>query len=874
MNIRVFLAIRNLTRTKRSVLLLVALAIVIALLQAVNVVNTNVLEHNVIDAEIRYGRWHLAYYAFDPEIIPQIESSRNVAKASFGYRLRPQVLCDSNMRLELQLFQQDKIKDFTPALVQGHYPQDQGEILVPDWYLRCKDIDTLPARLETVDFTFTITGAYIGRAADIKTDSMQAFGTIEANPSLLDPELLLADPSSQNLVSQLDSGADQPKSFVYIQMVPGAAVNKTVYELDSITGLYKFAYSDYLVGENRVTSPEYNTALLAGEGRCGIDNPSWQKEVRIQKSIPLIISGILVLVLLTMVYVSANLVVNNRVRSLGLMAAVGLEPAKIRDAALLELFLLGLVALPLGTGVGTVSAAIILQKTLGQVYGTVLLPYKKIIFNGLVAMLALILAALLPARKAARLSPLTAINQLPGDKRTREIASPLISLQLRTGVHAFAILYSLKNLFKHFFRFLGIVLIISLLLAAFIPLTAEIERRWNVGSWRKPYQPHYSIITHLHRDHRHVELLPITEEFLAGLANIDTVANIYFQHSVANSLRVDGECMYEWRLDNDQLTLWGSRVLNLSAPTRRNGYPGYSFIFGGVSGYGADELNLAAEYLIEGSIDIDKMAEEPIILLPKYIVWSDNADLPYTNLAVGDSITLVEWKCVDGDLTLINEYTFTIGGFLSTLLFRQVAGASSGFVGMMHVNQLEKLATPNKGIMEIYVDDKDGANSYQQIRQLCFEAGFGFTQHKDDFALAEQQAEDRLFQLSLYTVFGVLGLILFMAMFNLVISDILARKREFALLYALGLENRQIKIIVLTEALCYGVLGIAFGLAAGLVIIFKNYTPDQLLNRGQMIPWTHIGVGSGLILLAGVVAGIVGLRLVLNNTSVQAIHPE
>lgn len=873
MAISLYLSARTILRNlKETILMIFSLTLVLALMLAATIVSINALSFVVFEAKVTNGCWHLAYYLTDPAAIEEVNNNNNVDIATVGYRLLPQILLDSDMSLEICLYQEKTFTEFTLPLIEGQLPQNANEIIVPDWYLRNKKL-SLPAKLSTPEQEFIITGVYKGLVTSITAGIVQAYSIIEANPHLIVPELLSVDPSPDCMVSKLGVEIDHVPVFAYIKLAPKAPLGITVQQLASIDGLERFPFSDFLLGNMAIpSSPEYNVDLLVAHQQPGIENPEIQKELLVQKTLPLIINGILLLALFVLVFISYSLIVNKQLSVFGILAAIGLDPKQLRNTVIIHALLIGLISLPTGTYLGIVGSKFFLHNNLGKVYGAIEIPTTDICIIVIISFLALVVAALLPAIKASKLSPTEAIAGKANRGSNQEIASPLLSFKRCRSQLSFAVIYAYKNIFKHLFRFIGIIAATALLLTVFIPLTAEVERVWKEGGRRDTYKFDYQIPATTFRNWID-NPIEVKAGFIDELSSLSTVDSVYCHYSVYNR-REENSYDYDWRLDDDDITAQGKRVFELcdASLDRRNQPENFSFINGGVSGYGNSELLLAKEYLIEGSIDVEKMSAEPVILLPKYITWFSNTDLPYTKLEVGDKIVLVENTRLDGDYIPIKEYTFTIGGFLNSLPFRQVSGSSSGFVGIMHRDQLMKLGTKDKGLFEIFVKDKKGVDAYPELRRLCDVHGQQVINLKDDMEFQESQHEAQLFQMALYSIFSILGAILFLILFNLVFSSIIARKSEFAMLAALGMENRQVLVSVLTEAYSYSFIGCCLGITGGIAILIKNYSSGDIMTLPQIIPWTHIAAGAGLVFIACTVAGLSSLSFVFNRLSIRDVN--
>ena len=64
---------------------------------------------------------------------------------------------------------------------------------------------------------------------------------------------------------------------------------------------------------------------------------------------------------------------------------------------------------------------------------------------------------------------------------------------------------------------------------------------------------------------------------------------------------------------------------------------------------------------------------------------------------------------------------------------------------------------------------------------------------------------------------GIIGLIGILNFINVIITSITTRKREFAMMEAIGMTKRQLKGMLRTEGIFYPVLSIVFSLVAGTI---------------------------------------------------------
>ena len=874
MNISTYLAWKYSFRNKkRSFFMMASICLVLTMTIAVAIVQANGLNRQIEDAKINYGNWHLGFYLENDTVINSVRNNEYTQKASLVKHLQPFPF--GKEIFDITLLEYDCMDMFMEQLVKGQYPQNQYEIVVPDWYLRKYDIDKLPHTLQSSHINLIITGAYKAKASSISNNEIKVFMCIENNPYFSDATVLSPIPFTGGNIFINDENS--PTSFLFVQLKERVNINEAVNTYIKISGVKLFPAKDIFTGKE--TSPLYNASLIIAEGRRGFNehNVGRQSDL-LSSNLSLIINAIMQAVLFIMIFVSMNLIINNNVRILGMFAAIGLTPAKIRNMVLWQTVFILLVSIPFACVLGIAGSYAFLSLSVGVVGGSVVLPVQTIIVCIAVCLCSVIMATLYPAIKASKISPITAINTIQGVNQDDNLRQPrILKLSLIRGKIAFSLLFGLKNIFKNKSRALSFLVIITLLLAVFIKLSSAIEKEWKSGDWRQSYKGDYEISA-LYRDSLGKRVFnPISYDVIASLSNLDGVDTVYYQYSIFD-FGVDSlmNCYnYFFQFPFDLLTEQGQKQLELSAPLRREGYSDDAFIFAGLSGYTEKELAFAEEYLIDGNIDIQKMENEPIILLPKYILWLENADIPYSNLQVGDKITLIENQSTSMlALDIHATYTFTIGGFVDNLPLPQINGVSNGFVGIMHYKQLEKLQTAYKGVAGIYISRNGNANLEQPLSVLASNNGYKFINHVDSFEGRERANEMQAIIMALYSIFAVLALVIFLAIFNMLLSSIFMRKGEFALMSAMGMSNTQRTISILAETLVFVVPGVLLGCAVGIVFIIAGDLRSEILTASQMIPWTHIFVSASVILLATAVATGIGLGYANKNSSVEKIRQE
>ena len=120
--------------------------------------------------------------------------------------------------------------------------------------------------------------------------------------------------------------------------------------------------------------------------------------------------GLAVLIALLGIANTLSLSINERKRELGLLRAVGMSRAQVRSSVRWESAIIALFGTALGLVIGTVIAWLITDAIFADGTARIVIPTGALVTVASVAAIAGVAAALLPARRAARIDLLTAIT--------------------------------------------------------------------------------------------------------------------------------------------------------------------------------------------------------------------------------------------------------------------------------------------------------------------------------------------------------------------------------------------------------------------------------------------------------------------------------
>jgi putative ABC transport system permease protein len=177
---------------------------------------------------------------------------------------------------------------------------------------------------------------------------------------------------------------------------------------------------------------------------------------------------------------------------------------------------------------------------------------------------------------------------------------------------------------------------------------------------------------------------------------------------------------------------------------------------------------------------------------------------------------------------------------------------------------------PEQEGYRFFLIDTPEARSAQVARALEDQLGdFGFDVVSTGERLAGFHRVENTY-LSTFQALGGLGLVLgTVGLGAVLLRNVLERRRELALLRAIGYNRSDLRIMVLAENL----LLLVFGLATGAVCALLAISPT-LLSRGGRLPGAALGILLMAVLAAGLVASLLATRAALRSPLLQALRSE
>lgn len=532
-------------------------------------------------------------------------------------------------------------------------------------------------------------------------------------------------------------------------------------------------------------------------------------------------SVIIETVIVSLIMLSSYLIISNvyyisiahDMAKYGLLRTIGMTHKQIKKIIFKQLFIILSVGLPLGLLLGhTIKNWIIFPvlSIFDLKLNQLQVEPKIYILTVIFVIFTVVFSLFRPAKKIVKLSPIQAMKtvDVSQSRKTHQKSG-------KATVMGIAIQNVMRNKKRLFIVSLSITLSLMILSGTMLYVngfdSTKLVDNMLLTDYSLANSNYYNRFT-TQSDNGYID--PAFYERLKHLKGIDDYANIYFSEHVftkdkaITSLELELMSIDDLR-DHDYIV-------------EQSQYPTYN-----ASIYGLDDFALQLLDVVEGEIDIDLLKNEDYIIVNRYKPAGHDGDMmPYYN--VGDK---VELKQENGDsqfytVMAIADIPYAIGQRFA------IAGVSPRY--FLHSAQYIKSFNPGTPSLSIFNVDE---NAHTQIKALLED----YTQSNPTLAYQDRQSilDNASNKLSGVMITGimlsvVMGLIALINFINTIVTSIISRRRELALLRSVGMTQRQQSKMLIIESLIYVLSSLILTLFVGNPIVYwliKALTRESTVFR-------------------------------------------
>lgn len=592
-----------------------------------------------------------------------------------------------------------------------------------------------------------------------------------------------------------------------------------------------------------------------------------------------------------LIYNVFEIAVTNDIRQYGLLRTVGTTSQQIKRLVNRQALYLFLIGTPFGLLFGTLLGRSILPAAL-QIFavdfsggniavGT--LPYLGIIAGAvLFSGLTVYISTRKPVKKASRVSPIEAIRYVEQNtvsiKRKKTKVGAVIPRMAKANLQ--------RNKRRTVFIVISLTLSIVLLNSVFIFSGSFDEGAYIEKMTRSDFMA-YSPESQAAFGNEFGHDSAVPEKAVEEIKEQPGVTNeVYLYRNTFEDDHISCDWGTPYVVDNtNKYAFILPEHINLGVYQTENGkeYAGLTadnLPLGNVFGFSENLLNKMD--IIEGETDLSVLKEKlwngnNVILMAQYDdkgkLDGGADDSSYRGLSVGDTIQFYENGTPTEEFTIIAKVAATKGETFLTGGGANIATDIDGPLIYMSEKKFKEIyETPT-----LYGFLFDVEEQYQQEMEthLMQDTDVAYTSILTMKATVSGVKNVVLMIGGVIgAVFALVGLINFI---NLVMTNIVTRRHEFAIMQSIGMTNQQLRKMMISESFSYVLLaGIVGALAAGalgmtLVRAFVENGPTSIMMTFQMTLLPAL-IMLALFLVLAFIVPVVALRLFNNRSVVERLR--
>lgn len=836
---------------KKAILNIFGIILSISLITAIGTMAISYKNNTIENARKNKGDYHIKVSSIDKNRLQEVEGTVGVDKIGINKELGYSKL-DKKHYIRIRELSSNSFNMLSLKIIQGRLPKENNEAIV---------------EMSALD---------------------QILGDKKIGDVVKLPYGVIEDYYDSNSISRKDiliyknDFSKENKVDLYLKFIENKNMQKELIKVGEKLG------NQYKIEENSVLINSVSSNF----------HSSMDSTVN---SLALILISIIVVCTIAVIYNSFNISVLERIKQLGILRSVGASPKHIKKLIIKESIILGLTGISLGLISGVIAVKVVMFFLGQNEYSyfnnfKVIISPKILMISVLIGSVAIFLASIFPAIYASKVSPLVAVQNRgsikakEGNIKTNKLIKKIFKIE---GQLAYKNLKRNKKKFRITSFSIAISVILFVVFHGFFFNVMDIEKtygRSNRGSkvifniHNKDFSTKggegFNLYEKLKKDPR----INVDREFGYIGGTIKIPENKVLDKGVFRYGNKDGN-MVEQRIS--------------------------------ISSYEEEQLNEFRGYLESGSIDYKKMTEEnQVLLLQNYYnidpVSKKRSIVKTHDFKVGDFIEIRN-DIYDKDKNICTIKTkakicgilnkspygesYNQNGNLKIIASNtlQEKIINKGFMDLEKYykgdyNIKEKILSRNGLIQENFKDGKlisknlsislrkDLSKNYinKLMEELKVEAITNRTYYMNlykDFQESNQM--DIAIKVFIYGFIVVISLISSLNIINSVSTNIILRKREFAIIKAVGLGDRGIKKMVTLEGILCSLIGVLYGTIISSVLVnILNKTTQRSFDVNLTLPYISILIATVSALTIGYLSTLIPLKKIREGNIVEDIKKD
>ena len=677
-----------------------------------------------------------------------------------------------------------------------------------------------------------------------------------------EPKALLNETFYVDGPGESDDGDD---STWLVHVKPGSdatAVNKAIVK--NVAGVQKFDTNDPVTAQTAKQFQDASIKDLIGS-------------FDVTKYGLMIFGAIALLVGVIIISTTFGILLAQRRRQIGLMRAVGASGGYVRRMVLGEAIVLGVLGSLFGIVLGIVLSLIGAART-GALWFGLSWPVGELVGEFLIGVLITVLAAFLPAIRATRVAPLEALRPVPTveERRKASIARIIVcSLLFLIGVGLSVLTFRVDNLASIPVA-IGSAILLSIAVLAAAPLYVPSLIKL-FGLVIRPFGPTARLSTsNAVRNPSRTSLTAVALMLAVGLSMTLQIGTATMRSTgdrmIEEHFPVDMQISTLPPLDDEPAPDGEQSPANAQSGSSKapdatagasNGRSGEAPVLPKTALRTIDDLpNVASQLQLESTLadlgDKDKASYES-----STVVYGAEKDKM-------SQISDVVSEKMNDDTILVNENSqfrtgekIKVAGSKGTIELSvvKVSGVLDFSEALTTTSTLDRLSDTRQ-VSAVWMKMQDRTNMTSVMQRLTPLMSTSGVSVNGGFPAAGML--DKILDVILMIITALLGVAVLIALVgvaNTLGLSVLERRRESALLRAMGMQKRSLRLMLLHEALQTSFVGVFVGVVAGgyfawlgISSIFRTADTNVQIHFGVDWPWTI-----GLILICMAAAALASI---------------
>ncbi|MCB2361653.1 ABC transporter permease [Clostridium estertheticum] len=800
---------------RHTISILVAITIASALLCSLCIFIHSKWKTEVTTMIEHTGYWHgelfdaisgdkLKYVTENPEVETTMIKGEWVTAKLSNTKLPYLSLRDANTNFWLDM-------NLKNTLTEGKLPKKSGEIVVSKLFFTDNPSYKIGDKL-TLPTGNRMLGSELVNPQSTK-QSGEKFLATETNIYTIVGELDVSGSSAYPgyvAMGYLDPSHIKPKDelTVYMRFVNPRTIYETLPRIAKATGLTKNEHGEYKV--------KYNTPLLTLYGISDKSNANAQIITMIAMAviITLLVMGSFILI----IYNAFSLSANSRIKELSILKSLGATPRQIKFSVLYEGLLLWIIQLPIGIMIGYLFSNIVFSKvnkilSVTEDYRNAYVSFSWVVvgFSIIISLITVLVSAYIPARKMMKVSAITGIRQNSTKvkfkkQKSHSIINKIFGIEGELAISQFsankkALRTAVLSLSMCFILIAGYMNIIAIYNLA-NSKNAEIPTHDMKISLKMIDKPSDKMINEV------ISLPEVKDSVIRRQARTSTYvtskqeSDVFAKYggfakvpSKHNILSENGK----YRIITN---LVGLSDKSFKKYCEKIGADDESYYKEGVKGVLLDSTN----YVSENTKTIQK--------------------IPLLNIKQGDKLILNEK--IENDMNTNYKFNAQVGHVteISPSEIKMGGYSLAYIVPMKTYQQLvsnfmpERMLESNSMVIDLLVGDEASPRMKKELTRIC--SSYLGSEDFTIWSLLDEKNNDKLSQkaisIGVFSVALMFGLIGIINAFSTISNNLRLRKREFAMLRAVGLTPKGLNKMLMIEGLFFALTPIIVSIPIVLFI--------------------------------------------------------